>query len=476
MASTTETEHKTDDAHHGHGDPSDPHYTEHHVVSWQILTAVLVVLYCLTALTIGVAFVHLGESLNVFMALLIATVKGTLVALIFMHLKWDKPINSIVLGFSILLLALFLFMSILDTGQYQSTIIPDYADKKMEALRAALPPETGHEGTSEGEGEHAVEATHPEDAQELQTWAAKIFRSPNAKGEKVSSLQGVKVWPSKDYEVTDAKVALGHKLFFDPRLSVAGDISCNTCHDLAKGGVDPRGTPTSAGHQGQMGTRNSPTVFNAAIHTIEFWDGRAKDVEEQATMPMTNPVEMAMADHDAIVAKLQGIPGYVEEFKAAFGGDDSLTITHVAQAIGAFERELLTPAKFDDFLAGNLDALSTEEYAGLRTFKETNCIMCHSGLGIGGTMKQIFGLQGGYGGHADEGQMFKTPGLRNVTLTAPYYHDGSESDLGKVVRDMAKYQLGQDLTENQVSEILTFLKSLEGQAPAELIATPELPQ
>ena len=478
MASTetAKTEH-ADHGHAHHGDPSDPHYEEHHVVSWQLLTGVLFALFFLTAVTVGAAYIHLGEALNVFVALAIATVKGTLVAAIFMHLRWDKPINAIILIFSVMLLGLFLFMSILDSGIYQKDIIPEYSKQKMDMLRTQLPADEAH-GEGEGQGaDESADAGMPADAQDLQSWAAKVFRSTDAKKNKVSSLKDLAGWPSKDYELTEARVQLGRMLYHDPRLSTADDISCATCHDLAKGGIDPREpNATSAGHTNLRGEFNSPTVYNAALHNMQFWDGRAKTLEEQALGPITNPVEMAMGDNDMVVAKLKAIDGYAEPFKAAFGGDDPITIEHVGEAIGAFERKLLTPAPFDDFLAGDLKALSEEQYAGLRTFKEVNCLMCHSGLGIGGTMMQKFGLQGEYGGHPDEGEMFKTPGLRNVTLTAPYLHDGSEPDLGKVVRDMAKYQLAVDLNDQQTKALLAFLKSLEGTPPAELIKAPELPE
>jgi cytochrome c peroxidase len=458
MASTDTA--KTDHAQEEHHD---------HVVSWQILTAVLAALLVLTGITVGAAFIDMGESLNVFVALAIATVKATLVAAIFMHLRWDKPINSIVLLFSVLLLVLFLFMSILDTGQYQDSIIPEFSKDKMAALRAAQPG-----AASEGEGEASGASALPEDAEKLLKKSQKMFRSKNAEGKKVHELPTE--WASPDNEITDAKVALGQMLYFDARLSLADDVSCASCHDLTQGGDDPRETPTSAGHEGQTGDRNSPTTLNAALHTSQFWDGRAPTVEAQAIMPITNPIEMAMPDNDAVVAKLKGIAGYAEPFKAAFGGDDPITIENVGNAIGAFERRLLTRTKFDDFLSGDLNALSAEQYDGLRAYIDVGCNSCHAGLGLGGTMKQVFGSMGGYGGHPDEGQMFKATGLRNITLTAPYYHDGSEPSLEKALVDMAKYQLGKDLTAEQTKALMAFMEALEGQPPAELTKKPELPQ
>jgi cytochrome c peroxidase len=288
-----------------------------------------------------------------------------------------------------------------------------------------------------------------------------------------------------DNPVTPEKVALGRMLYFDARLSKNHDVACETCHQLSKYGVDNE--PTSAGHKKQRGTRNSPTVYNAAIHFRQFWDGRAATVEEQAKGPMMNPVEMAMPDEKRIVATLASMPGYVDAFKKAFPDDPNpVTLDNAAKAIGAFERELLTPSRWDHFLKGQRDALTTEEIAGLRTFVETGCQTCHMGPGMGGGMFQKLGLVMPWQNTHDLGRfeltkqdsdklVFKVPSLRNVEKTAPYYHDGSVSTLEEAVRLMGRYQLGRELTPAQVTSIISFLKSTTGPLPTDLIQKPELP-
>lgn len=285
-------------------------------------------------------------------------------------------------------------------------------------------------------------------------------------------------------EVTDEKVALGRMLYFDTRLSRGQGISCNTCHDLSKFGVD--GEPTSPGHKGQRGERNSPTVLNAALHFAQFWDGRASTVEEQATMPITNPIEMAMSDPTAVVAVVKSVPGYEPLFKTAFPDDaDPITLENMGKAIGAFERKLLTPSRFDDFMAGKTDALNEQEVRGLKTYLEVNCQMCHLGPLLGGNMYQKLGLAKPYPtqdpgrakitGNEGEKFFFKVPSLRNVAQTAPYYHDGSIKTLSEAVSSMAEYQL-KPITPEQTADIVAFLGALDGKPldPA-LIAKPEMP-
>jgi cytochrome c peroxidase len=285
--------------------------------------------------------------------------------------------------------------------------------------------------------------------------------------------------------ITPEKVALGRMLYFDTRLSKNHDVACESCHRLSQYGVDNQ--PTSEGHKKQHGSRNSPTVYNAAIHFRQFWDGRAATVEEQAKGPMMNPVEMAMPDEKRIVATLASMPGYVDAFKKAFPDDPNpVTLDNAAQAIGAFERELLTPSRWDHFLKGQRDALSTEEIAGLRTFVETDCQTCHMGPGMGGGMFQKLGLVMPWQNTHDLGRfeltkqdsdklVFKVPSLRNIEKTAPYYHDGSVSTLEEAVRLMGRHQLGRELTPAQVGSIVTFLKSTTGPLPTDLIQKPELP-
>ncbi len=195
----------------------------------------------------------------------------------------------------------------------------------------------------------------------------------------------------KDNPITPEKVALGRMLYFDARLSKNQDVACETCHKLSAYGVDNEATST--GHKGQHGTRNAPTVYNAAIHFRQFWDGRSPDVEAQATGPMMNPVEMAMPNEARITDTLRSIPGYVDAFKKAFpDAKDPVTLDNAAKSIGAFERKLLVPSRWDDFLKGDRNALHPDEIAGLRKFVETGCQTCHFGPGMGGGMFQKFGL------------------------------------------------------------------------------------
>jgi len=292
---------------------------------------------------------------------------------------------------------------------------------------------------------------------------------------------------------TPEKVALGRMLYFETRLSKNEDMSCATCHDLEQYGIDPREAggariKTSLGHQGQVGERNSPSVYNAALHIAQFWDGRAQNVEEQAKGPVLNPAEMAMPDEAAVEAKLRGIPGYVEAFQAAFPGQEQpVTYENMAQAIGAFERGLVTPAPFDAFLGGKLSALSGQQLAGLQKFMDVGCIQCHNGPAFGGGMFQKLGTVKPWEGLTDEGRakvtkseadkfVFKVPSLRNITQTGPYLHDGSIATLDEMVQKMAVHQLGKgELSKEDLSAIVAFLGSLQGELPKEYIAKPTLP-
>lgn len=285
--------------------------------------------------------------------------------------------------------------------------------------------------------------------------------------------------------ITKERVHLGRVLYFETRLSKNHDISCNSCHMLDKWGVDNE--PTSPGHKGARGDRNSPTVYNAALHLAQFWDGRAEDVEEQAKGPILNPVEMAMADEDTVIRTLKSIPGYHDLFKAAFPGDEEpITYENMAIAIGAFERTLVTPSRWDTYLKGDASALSTEELEGAKLYVQTGCTTCHMGPLLGGSMYQKLGLVKPYE-TKDEGRfivteresdkfVFKVPSLRNVEKTAPYFHDGSIETLPEAVSLMATHQLGKELTEDEVSKIVTFLGALTGELPKDMIAKPELPE
>lgn len=286
--------------------------------------------------------------------------------------------------------------------------------------------------------------------------------------------------------VNEDEIVLGRMLYYEPRLSKSQKISCNSCHDLARYGVD--GKPTSDGHKGQKGDRNAPTVFNAAGHFAQFWDGRAPDVEEQAKGPVLNPVEMAMPGQQRVVAVLESMPEYVDAFKKAFPADSKpISYDNMARAIGAFERRLMTPSRWDALLAGDQKALTEEEMLGLRTFLDTGCQSCHNGALVGGNTYQRLGAVKPYSRSPDPGRfkltkneadrkVFKVPSLRNVAETAPYYHDGGVASLEEAVRQMAEFQLGRNLTAEQTRQIVDFLKVLTGKIDAEHIKAPVLPK
>ena len=284
---------------------------------------------------------------------------------------------------------------------------------------------------------------------------------------------------------TEAKAELGRALYFDKRLSKNHDISCNSCHQLDRFGVDNE--PTSPGHKGVRGGRNSPTVYNAAAHLSQFWDGRAEDVEAQAKGPVLNPVEMAMPDGDAVIKVLKTIPGYVEMFKRAFPeAGEPMTYDNAAKAIGAFERRLVTPSPWDAFLKGDDDAITVAQAEGFLAFTEAGCVACHNGAAVGGASYQKMGLIKPWQGHDDTGRqqvtgdakdamMFKVPSLRNIAKTGPYMHDGSVAELREAVALMGELQLGKELTEAQVTSIVTWLEALTGEVPGDYVAEPELP-
>lgn len=288
-----------------------------------------------------------------------------------------------------------------------------------------------------------------------------------------------------DNPLTDEKIALGRMLYYDTRLSKNHDVSCNSCHDLWNYAQDNQAT--SPGHRGQRGGRSSPSVYNAALHVAQFWDGREPDVEAQAKGPVLNPIEMAMPSADAVVAVLNSIPGYVDAFAAAFPDqEDPVSYDNLGLAIGAFERRLMTPGRFDDFMAGNLGALSEAEAEGLQTFLQTGCMTCHTGPAVGGQLYRKLGLIKPYatedpgrfdvtGNETDRG-VFKVPSLRNITHTAPYFHDGSIETLDEAIRIMADHQLGKALGDDEVASIAAFLESLTGRVDERYTAMPELPE
>ena len=286
-------------------------------------------------------------------------------------------------------------------------------------------------------------------------------------------------------QTTEARVELGRMLFHDTRLSRSQQVSCNSCHTLDRWGVDNE--PTSLGHKGQRGGRNSPTALNAAGHFVQFWDGRAQDVEAQAKGPVLNPVEMAMPDAAAVEATLRSIPGYQPLFAKAFpNAAEPVTFDNAANAIGAFERTLVTPSRFDAYLEGDDGALTAEEKRGLTLFVQTGCPTCHAGPFLGGHIYQKAGLVKPWPNQKDQGRYevtkndadrmtFKVPGLRNVAKTGPYFHDGSVANLEEAVKLMARHQLGRELSDADARTIVVFLGSLTGDVPAGMRAVPALP-
>lgn len=275
------------------------------------------------------------------------------------------------------------------------------------------------------------------------------------------------------------KVVLGRRLYFDPILSGDGTISCATCHSLDHGGAEPRAVST--GINSQSGPINSPTVLNAGFNFRQFWDGRAADLREQAEGPVENPLEMGTTFAEAI-ERIRGDEWYVERFGALYGGE--ITKQNITDAIAEYERSLVTPSPVDAYLNGDESALDEQQQRGYALFKEVGCSSCHMGVNVGGTMYQkmgvvedYFALRGGELTEADQGRFnqtqsesdrhfFKVPTLRNVALTPPYFHDGSQQDLDEAVRIMGRVQLGRRLDDAQVADIVAFLRALTGELPA----------
>jgi len=269
---------------------------------------------------------------------------------------------------------------------------------------------------------------------------------------------------------TEARIKLGEKLYFEIAFSNTGDMSCNTCHDIAMAGVDNK--PTSEGTNGIPGPRNSPTVFNAGFHFVQFWDGRAADLNEQAGGPILNPAEMAIPDSATAVAKIKAIPEYEALFSAAFG-ENSIDFENITEAMAAFERTLITHDRFDAFLKGDLKAITKTEVEGLDLFLGKACITCHTGSMLGANMYQKNGLIKPYKNLEDEGRfevtgleqdkfMFKVPALRNIGLTGPYFHDGGVESLEETIIMMGDMQLMQQISAEQASKIAAFLKTMDG--------------
>jgi len=278
--------------------------------------------------------------------------------------------------------------------------------------------------------------------------------------------------------ITPEKVELGKKLYFEPRLSKSGIISCNTCHNLGLGGVD--GVPAAVGHNWTANPHhlNSPTVYNAVFFAAQFWDGRSPDLENQAQGPMQAAPEMA-APPALVVERINSIPAYVDEFKTAYGKDVKIDFKTITQTIGIYERTLVTPSRFDDYLNGKEEALSDAEKAGLSTFIDKGCTSCHTGIALGGTMQPFpavgkfkYANIGDFKG--DKNGMVKTPTLRNITETAPYFHNGTEWNLKEAVKIMGETQLGMKISDEDAAKIVTFFGALKGKKPE--VTYPQLPE
>jgi cytochrome c peroxidase len=285
--------------------------------------------------------------------------------------------------------------------------------------------------------------------------------------------------PLPGIAATPAKVDLGKMLYFEPRLSASHSISCNSCHMVGMGGVDLQ--ETSLGHRWQHGGRNAPTVYNAVFDVAQFWDGRAKDLQQQAGGPLVNPVEMDTTEAH-VVEQLKGIPGYAAVFAKAFPGvTDPVTFDNVRKAIAVFEATLITPnAPFDRYLKGDEKALDAKQKEGLALFINKGCAACHNGINVGGGMYAPFGVVERPGADilppGDKGRfavtktasdeyVFRVPSLRNIALTAPYFHTGKVWDLRQAVAIMGSSQLGAKLSDDEVSQIETFLGALTGDQP-----------
>lgn len=292
-----------------------------------------------------------------------------------------------------------------------------------------------------------------------------------------------------DNPMSEAKVKLGKQLFFDPRLSIDGTVSCNSCHNVMSNGTDNRAV--SIGVDAQKGGRSAPTVWNAAYLTAQFWDGRAATLEDQAKGPILNPIEMGMPDEASVVKRIKSIPGYARQFKEVFSGKNPVTYDNIAKAIASYERTLITPnSRFDRYIKGDKKALAKNAIRGMKLVEEIGCTSCHTGPNFAGPTNlktgegfyQKFPTFPGssydkkYQFTKDKGRyevtkkdedkhMWRVPTWRNVALTAPYFHNGSVMTLEEAVKIMAKTQLDKELSEKQTKDITAFLNSLSGEFP-----------
>ncbi len=323
----------------------------------------------------------------------------------------------------------------------------------------------------------------------LRTISALVIWVASASAIAFETLPKTPLIPA-DNPMSKAKIELGAQLFFDARLSKDNTVSCNSCHDVTKAGVD--NLSFSKGVGGQLGGRNAPTVWNSAFLSVQFWDGRANSLEDQAKGPLINPVEMAMPDHVAVMEKVKGIKGYVTQFEKVFGKKDALTIDNLAKAIAAYERTLIAAdSPFDGHIKGDKKAMTAEAVEGMTLFQTTGCVACHQGPNFAGPQLPIGtgfymrfpNFPGNeydkkYAFSKDLGRfdvtkdpahknMFRVPTLRNIELTGPYFHNGAVKELDEAVRVMAKSQLNKDLTNGEVEKLVAFLKSLTSKFPAQ---------
>ena len=298
------------------------------------------------------------------------------------------------------------------------------------------------------------------------------------------------IMTSEKNPITPEKVQLGKILFYETRISVDGTVSCARCHPFGLYAAD--GLKKSIGNNCKINPRNAPTILNAAGQISAHWIGNRTDVEDQAKQAVIGPPSFGMPSYDAVENKLKELKGYRELFKKAFPGEaNPITVDNFAKSVGAFERTLVTPSRFDFFLNGDIAALNEQEKRGLKTYMETGCIMCHFGPYLGGQTYQKSGIfepywkytksepidEGRYVVTKNEGDkyVFKVPVHRNVAKTAPYFHDGSIDKLEDAVWIMGKIQLGKDLDKPQIEEVVAFLKVLTGKMPEDALNVPLLP-
>lgn len=325
--------------------------------------------------------------------------------------------------------------------------------------------------------------------------AAALMQAPAAHAVEWQALPDTAPAPA-DNPTTPEKVELGKMLYFDPRLSSTGTVSCFSCHNVMEGGDDHR--PTSIGVHDQVGGRNAPTVWNAAFLSVQFWDGRAASLEDQAKGPIANPIEMGMPNLEAAVKRLKQIPGYAPKFKTAFGDKAQISEDTVAKAIAAYERTLITPnSPYDRFVKGDKKALTAQQQKGMQAFADVGCVACHSGpnfsgpslpVGTGFFMKfPVFadnemvakyrvlddGGKAAVTGKPEDQNMWRVPTLRNLAYTAPYMHNGAVKTLPEAVNMMAVTQLNKTLSEQQIADIVAFLEGLSGAFPEQTM--PHLP-